>query len=325
MTRLGTLTELTRKRDGTPGNDQSEGAVMSADGRYVALTSRAANLLGETTLSADQVLLYDRASFQPDEWIRRSTNSSYRGQNLFSPSIQWIESTVKFGFTNTFWISIHNHGNFPDWFLFQGPGNVTGGINARYFVQPAGTDITASVTNGGWVSDLLTVGDSREIRIDLVASNTNLFNQDLLFTSSSLTDPTRTDIVRVRLLRDDDNDGLPDNWEKQYFGNSTNAVASADPDGDGRSNLQEYIAGTDPTNAASSLRITEISFYPNGEVALGWSSVTNRFYTVERAVGAPAGFVPIWGGFGSAAQSSYMDTLPTNSPAAFYRIGVELP
>ena len=49
----GAMTELTRKRDGTPGNDYSEGAVVSADGRYVALTTRAPNLIGETSLKHD--------------------------------------------------------------------------------------------------------------------------------------------------------------------------------------------------------------------------------------------------------------------------------
>ena len=54
-------------------------------------------------------------------------------------------------------------------------------------------------------------------------------------------------------------DGLPDGWEVKYFrvGNETLAEAIAhqdatgDPDGDGVNNKLEYLAGTDPTNAAS--------------------------------------------------------------------------
>ncbi|MGD1019369.1 MAG: thrombospondin type 3 repeat-containing protein [Verrucomicrobiia bacterium] len=51
------------------------------------------------------------------------------------------------------------------------------------------------------------------------------------------------------------NDGIPDWWRVMYFSASTttNAASCAvcDPDGDGYSNLQEYQAGTDPTNYAS--------------------------------------------------------------------------
>jgi len=48
---------------------------------------------------------------------------------------------------------------------------------------------------------------------------------------------------------DDDNDGLPDNYEEQYtFLNPYDASdAGSDQDGDGVTNLQEYRAGSDPT------------------------------------------------------------------------------
>ncbi|MBW6512799.1 MAG: hypothetical protein K0A93_11925 [Desulfuromonadaceae bacterium] len=46
---------------------------------------------------------------------------------------------------------------------------------------------------------------------------------------------------------DDDADHLPDNFETNNFGNLTSEIASGDPDGDGWTNLAEFIAGTDPT------------------------------------------------------------------------------
>jgi DNA-binding transcriptional ArsR family regulator len=46
---------------------------------------------------------------------------------------------------------------------------------------------------------------------------------------------------------DSDEDGLPDYWEEQYFGNSTNYGASDDPDMDDLTNLEEYQIGTNPT------------------------------------------------------------------------------
>jgi hypothetical protein len=45
---------------------------------------------------------------------------------------------------------------------------------------------------------------------------------------------------------DYDNDGLPDSWELQYFGNLTH-TASVDEDGDGLTNSEEYNLSLDPT------------------------------------------------------------------------------
>jgi Big-like domain-containing protein/IPT/TIG domain-containing protein/carboxypeptidase family protein/beta-propeller repeat-containing protein len=50
---------------------------------------------------------------------------------------------------------------------------------------------------------------------------------------------------------DSDGDGLPDWWELQYFGNLSQG-ANDDPDGDGRTNLQEYQQGRNPTKSALS-------------------------------------------------------------------------
>lgn len=73
--------------------------------------------------------------------------------------------------------------------------------------------------------------------------------------------------IRVRLvsLNGDSqpatSDGIPDNWALQYFGGKTPSAANLsratdDKDGDGLTNLQEWIAGTDPTVANSNLQIT---------------------------------------------------------------------
>jgi hypothetical protein len=55
------------------------------------------------------------------------------------------------------------------------------------------------------------------------------------------------DLAAVDPLYDGDHNGLPDQWERQYFG-TTGVDPNADPDSDGISNLQEYLNGTDPTD-----------------------------------------------------------------------------
>lgn len=56
-------------------------------------------------------------------------------------------------------------------------------------------------------------------------------------------------LEKVAPKTDTDNDGLPDEWEKLYFGNLTAQAAAGDPDGDGLSNSKEYEAGSDPNRA----------------------------------------------------------------------------
>ena len=78
---------------------------------------------------------------------------------------------------------------------------------------------------------------------------------------------------------DDDGDGLPDLFEEEFFGAATNGVASLDIDEDGFSNLSEYIAGTNPTNALSYFHITVASEDEAGSVIV--DSVLGRLYTMQ--------------------------------------------
>lgn len=46
------------------------------------------------------------------------------------------------------------------------------------------------------------------------------------------------------------------------------------------SNLQEYLAGTNPTNSASLLKITSLAM-TNGNVRVSWSAVGGRSYVLQ--------------------------------------------
>lgn len=118
-------------------------------------------------------------------------------------------------------------------------------------------------------------------------------------------------------------DGLPIAWLLSNFG-TTNINANADPDHDGMSNLQEYLAGTDPNNANSVLRITAGSFSSGGvNASLTWDSVPTRYYYLLKT---PSLTSPVWvdSGLGLISPSAGSTTTSgfgdTNAPARFYRV-----
>ena len=57
-----------------------------------------------------------------------------------------------------------------------------------------------------------------------------------------------------------------DEWRAFFFGSVTNSLAAdnVDADGDGMANWQEYLAGTNPTNAQSRLQFTTAGIHTNG-------------------------------------------------------------
>lgn len=81
-------------------------------------------------------------------------------------------------------------------------------------------------------------------------------------------------------VADADADGLPDEWETQYFGSATGANAGVDDDGDGVSNGQEYTAGTNPANAGSFLKV---SLTLTSTPMISFGAESNKTYTIQFA------------------------------------------
>jgi hypothetical protein len=88
--------------------------------------------------------------------------------------------------------------------------------------------------------------------------------------------------VTLSVLEDFDHDGLPDSWEVARGLNTNNtADAALDWDGDGLSNLQEYLAGTDLMEPTSALRIGSVQALAGGGVFLQFEAQSNRTYSVH--------------------------------------------
>ena len=76
-------------------------------------------------------------------------------------------------------------------------------------------------------------------------------------------------------------DGLPDDWQRLNFGTKTSDwdAPNVDSDGDGASNWQEFLAGTDPRDPESVLK-TRITNSPQGR-RLSWNTVAGGVYQLQ--------------------------------------------
>ncbi len=77
---------------------------------------------------------------------------------------------------------------------------------------------------------------------------------------------------------DTNGDSLPDDWQRENWGKQW-PLASADSDGDGASNLSEFLAGTDPTDPASVLKVV-ISPRAVG-LYLQWPTQPGSYYQLQ--------------------------------------------
>ena len=116
-------------------------------------------------------------------------------------------------------------------------------------------------------------------------------------------------------------------WLEQYGFPLDGSADYLDPDGDGMNNRQEWLAGTNPTNAASvlTLALPQTNTAPHG-MKLTWQSLPTRTYCLQRStnLAASPAFITIQSNLtGQAGTTSFTDTTATNGGAYFYRIGAQ--
>ena len=114
---------------------------------------------------------------------------------------------------------------------------------------------------------------------------------------------------------------MPYRWLSQYGLPANSSSHGADADGDGLNNYGEWRAGTNPTNAASVLRMISLSNGVSG-ILVSWQSVGLKKYWLERKgdLGAATPFQVI---ATNLTGATFTDTAATNEGPYFYRVGVQ--
>jgi hypothetical protein len=133
----------------------------------------------------------------------------------------------------------------------------------------------------------------------------------------------KTSRAAMRKPQDFDNDGMADLWERSKFGAVTVSDGTGDADHDGSSDLAEYLAGTGPSDPATSYR-ARLALPGSGPATLEWDAIPWREYVVERATElAPENFAPIaTRRAASRGTIQFTDESPPSGTRVFYRVRV---
>ncbi len=125
---------------------------------------------------------------------------------------------------------------------------------------------------------------------------------------------------------DTDGDGLSDDWEERYGLDPADPVdATQDPDGDLLDNLGEFLAGTHPQDATSTLRV-RLAKIDAGSLLIAVSAVIGRYYQLEtRDPLSPEPWTPLATTAATGDIVEFQQPMPTPSHARWFRVRVEQP
>jgi len=154
--------------DGSQANETSYWPAITTDGRYVAFTSRASNLVPEDTNNADDVFVHDRQTgITHRVSVDSSGNQGNSSSGLWGSAISGDGRYVAFGSSATNLVSDDTNG-YEDVFVHD---RLTG-ITERVSVDSSGNQANASSYWGPAIS-----GDGRYVAFQ--SSGTNLVPDDV--------------------------------------------------------------------------------------------------------------------------------------------------
>ena len=173
----------------------------------------------------------------------------------------------------------HGEARFEYRSTVDGSASVTtlGGLSGPYWLKldREGDTITGSYSADGenWTAvshESVALGEVAQIGLAASSQNNTNFN-DSVFKSLSLASPSN----------DSDDDRIEDVWELEYFGNLTSSQGNdANFDGDLNTDLEEFVAGTNPTDPQSYFSAAPVKS-ENGFLEVTFQGVAGRAYILE--------------------------------------------
>ncbi|MES2982476.1 MAG: IPT/TIG domain-containing protein [Verrucomicrobiota bacterium] len=122
---------------------------------------------------------------------------------------------------------------------------------------------------------------------------------------------------------DTDSDGMEDGWEITHFGGLGASNGTADGDGDGFTDQQEYRCGTDPTDSKSALKIASTNTISTTEMVLTFHAVAGKTYKLMASPNLTvSSWQPIQTGIIGVSPTTSV-SVPIQGNAMFFMIGVE--
>ena len=267
---------------------------MNADGRIVAFEQKDA-------LSILQVFVRDLLTGQT---TLISSNSASGNRNSHSPQVSSDGRYTVFTSLATNLVSDDTN-NVTDIFVYDR-------LLGSTFLLSRGPD---GQPGDGPSTNPVLAPDGRTIVFTSFANN--LASNDFNYTR---------DVFVLRLGGPDtDADGMDDEWELTYFDN-LDRDGSLDSDSDGWSDLEEYRAGTNPTNGSSVLKILSSTHALGGTVIITWNSEPGRRYRIQYKQDMSALVWTDLPGLTTATGTTSVstDTTTAGEPRRFYRVVLDL-